>query len=280
MTTSILVTVDESPWSQSAVACPTIHRATSTARGAAVRLTALHVVSVTRIRGRWVQDLAGLLGFEPVVVPEAVEAHYMERGRRLLAEVEAKAAARGVAVSVVLEQGAVADRLVHHADKADLLVMGSRGETEEQFAGQGGGTAERVLRRVSTTTLVVPRGKSALRGVLLGFDGSDGANLALRATLHLAELCDVPVDVVHVAEQAPTPDPLDEARADLAHARLRSVQRVGGEPREALPAEAVRLDCDTLALGFRGHSQIKDVMIGRTVEWLAGRVDLAILVSR
>lgn len=280
MVTSILIAIDGSAWSQSAIQTALWIAERAQGRGVPVRLIGLHIVSVTRIRGRWLQDLAGLIGFEPVVVPEAVEAHYMASGRALLTAFEEQAQARGIQATTVLEQGSVSDRLVHHADKADLLIIGTKGETEEEFVGQGGGTAERVVRRASCSTLVVPLGAREVRGILLAFDGTDGANVALRAVQRLNALCGVPVDVVHVANAPQDVDPLDEARADLAGPLLRSVQQVSGEPREVLAAEAVRLGCDTVAVGYRGRSKVKDLMIGRTVEWLLGRVELTIFVCR
>ena len=48
------------------------------------RIDVLYVLSVSKRKGRFLRDLSGMMGFEPVLVPEAVEAWYEERGREFL----------------------------------------------------------------------------------------------------------------------------------------------------------------------------------------------------
>lgn len=275
MVTTILVPIDDSRWSRGAAA---LARWLAARPEAEVRVTGLHVVNVTQVRGRFLEDLAGLLGFEPVVVPDRVEKHFLDLGRKLLDAFAAACAAEGVACETVLEQGNVVDRIVHHAAAHDLVVLGLRGETEERFPGQGGGTAERVLRRVPTTTLVAPADLRSLSGVVLGYDGSAGANRALVATARLVELARVPVHAVYVGDEAEAVD-LEPVRQRLGDAALTTAV-VPGEPQEVLPAEAARLGYDLLALGYRGRSRIKDIFLGRTTEWLVGHVDIGVLVAR
>lgn len=273
----ILVPVDESRWSLAAL--QTTLDIAKRADGADVQLTLLHVINVTQIRGKLLQDIAGLLGFEPVVVPERVEQHFRDRGQSLLDRAAARCAAVGINSRGVLDQGSVVDRIVHHAAAHDLVVMGGRGDTEAQFPGQGGGTAERILRRANATTLVVPDRQVQLDHFALAYDGSEGSGRALAATRRLAEVCGSDVTLLHVTETTPVPDPLDEARAALGDLAV-GAARCGGEPHEALPAEARAQGCDLLALGYRGRGQLRDVFLGRTTEWLVGSVSLGLLVAR
>lgn len=278
MTTSILVPIDESRFARHAT---TQAIALAARAGGAVTLTGLHVVNVTRLRGRFLQDLAGLLGAEPMVVPERVESHFVERGERLLAAFAAQAEAAGVPHRTLLDRGAVVSRLVHHAASHDLLMMGVRGETEEEFPGQGGGTAERVVRNLETDALMLSGEGDLAADVAVGFDGSDGSVLALRAAARLVERTGGVVHVFHVSEEPPTPDPLDEARRLLVELRATGkLSRIDGEPHEALPAAAAAAGCGTLAIGYRGRSQLKDIFLGRTTEFLLGKVRLALLVAR
>lgn len=278
VTTSILVPLDESHFSRHAV-----QQALGLAArpGADVRLTGLHIVNVTRLRGRILDDLAGLLGAEPMVVPETVERHFVQRGERLLAQFQAQAEAAGVPHQTVLDRGAVVERLVHHAAGHDLVMMGVRGETEEEFPGQGGGTAERVVKALGSNALMLSGEDDLAPDVAVGFDGSDGSVLALRAAGRLAGLTGGSVHVFHVAESPPSPDPLDEARRLLGDLGVPAqVGRIDGEPHEALPAAAAAAGCGTLSLGYRGRSQLKDIFLGRTTEYLLGKVRLALLIAR
>jgi nucleotide-binding universal stress UspA family protein len=278
VTTSILVPLDESRYSHHAVEQAL---ALASRTDTDVRLTGLHVVNVTRLRGRIFQDIVGLLGAEPMVVPERVEGHFVARGERLLARFSEQASAAGVDHTTVLDRGAVVSRIVHHAAGHDLVMMSAHGETEEEFPGQGGSTAERVVRNLVTDALVLSGDGEISRDVAIGFDGSAGSVLAMRAAAHMTHMTGGVIHVFHVAESAPSPDPLDEARRLLVALRATGhLNRVAGEPHEALPAAAAAAGCGTLALGYRGRSQLKDIFLGRTTEFLVGKVQLALLIAR
>ena len=128
MTTRLLVPIDESPWSASAVDLALWIAGQSRTRYEAalvadparaarspVEIEALHVVGVTQVSGRWIEDMAGLLGFEPVVVPEQVEAFYRDRGQKLLDAVRARATTAAAPVRGTLVTGNVADTICAHA---------------------------------------------------------------------------------------------------------------------------------------------------------------------
>ena len=67
----ILVALDESRWS-AAAATTALRLASASPKD--VDLCAVHVVSVAHLSGVLLRDLAGLMGFEPVLVPEKVAA--------------------------------------------------------------------------------------------------------------------------------------------------------------------------------------------------------------
>ncbi len=274
----ILVALDGSPWSEAATRV-----AVQLASGDAPvrRVIGVHVVSVVRMTGRRLRDLAGFLGFEPVIVPGKVETFYQDRGRRILAEFEETCRAAGVGCRTVLEQGNVTECLVRLGDQVDLVVIGARGERELGWPGHGGNTVERVVKTLETSALVVPREQQGLRAVALGYDGSAGAAKALRATRHLVAGRSMPVHAVCVSPGLPTPDPLDEVRACFEGTPVQlACHHRQGEPREILAASAEELGCDLLAVGYRGRSVIGDVFLGRVTEWLLRYVKLALLVSR
>jgi len=116
MSYTILVALDESPWAEAAA--ETAMRVAERAPGP-VRLVALHVLNVTHITGHLLHDLGSFLGFEPVLVPPKVEAVFRVRGQALLDRFVERAQALGLEASAVLDQGAVARRLLHHAAGVD-----------------------------------------------------------------------------------------------------------------------------------------------------------------
>lgn len=274
----ILVALDGSPWSDAVT-----RMAIELCRGAVKppRITAIHVVSVVKLSGRRLRDLAGFLGFEPVIVPERVEAFYRQRGEDILARFSETCEAAGVPHRVILEQGNVVERLTHHGDQADLVLIGARGDRELAWPGRGGTTVERVVKHLETHALVVPRDQGPLTGILLSYDGSAGSAKALRATRHLLEFAPVPVHAVHVSDGHRGPDPLTEVEEHLSGlgASLH-LHRRRGEPHEALVAAASEHGCNLIALGYRERSIIGDVFLGRVTEWLLRYVPVALLVSR
>lgn len=279
MSYTILVALDESPWAEAAA--ETALRVATRAPGP-VRLLALHVLNVTHITGHVLHDLGSLLGFEPVLVPPKVEAVFRERGQALLDRFVAKAEEVGLEARAVLDQGAVAKRLLHHASLVDLVIAGSAGETELSYPGQGGGNLHRLLRESPTTVLVTPRRPLDLTGITLGYDGSDGAQIALRAVLRLASRLQLPVHVRYIRDGR---RPEGDAPVKLALERLRqegltaSGGEVRGEAHEALPVLADEAGDDILALGYRGRSLLKGLMLGRVPERLLGEVELGLLIA-
>jgi len=274
----ILVALDGSSWSD-AVTRMAIELCRNAPRPP--RLTAIHVVSVVRLSGRRLRDLAGFLGFEPVIVPEKVEAFYRQRGEDILSAFGETCDEAGVAHREILEQGNVVERLVHHGDQADLVLIGARGERELAWPGMGGTTVERVVKDLETRAMVVPQEQGPLTGILLSYDGSAGSAKALRATRHLLEFVDVPLHAVHVAHGPMEKDPLAEVETHLQGLRVQlHLHHLQGEPREALVAAASEYDCNIIALGYRKRSIIGDVFLGRVTEWLLRYVPVALLVSR
>ena len=280
MARTLLVGLDESPWGQAAAETALrIAELSATPR----RLVGLHVVGVTHLSGDLVRDLAGLLGFEPVLVPEQVELVYRRRGAKLLERFKLQAVKRGLDVRTLLETGAQVPRMVHHAASADLTLVGVRGESEDQDPGTGGGRVERFVKHAPHNVLVTGRQPVDLAaGVTLGFDGSQGALCALRAVRNLLGGAPMPVQVVHVgAPRVKGVDPLDEAREELEGSGLDcSFVHVEGEPHEALAGAAEEAGHQLLALGYRGRSVLGGLLLGRVTEQLLGRASLSLLIAR
>ena len=130
--------------------------------------------------------------------------------------------------------------------------------------------------------MVVEGDLDRLTGLVLGFDGSAGSSKALRSARHLVEIVPVPLHAVWVGEEAPEPDPLEEVVRyfdDMPGVDLH-LHHLRGEPREALLLAAQRLDCNMIAVGYRGRSRVKDLFLGRVTEWLLRQAEVSLLVSR
>ena len=212
----ILVALDESRWS-AAAATTALRLASASPKD--VDLCAVHVVSVAHLSGVLLRDLAGLMGFEPVLVPEKVAAVYRTRGQALLDRFSARCQAAGLSHSTHLERGNTVTRLVHYANDCDLMICGVRGEEEELDPGTGGGTLERLVRRSPISMLIVSDTAPRLERVAIGYDGSEGSQCAVKAVRHLAEVLELDVRLMFVGEQNSL---LEEPRASLERDGIRT----------------------------------------------------------
>ncbi|MCP4804488.1 MAG: universal stress protein [Proteobacteria bacterium] len=275
----ILVALDESPWADAAAGTAI---ALAAADPDATLLIGVHVVGVTHLSGDLIRDLAGLLGFEPVLVPEHVELVYRRQGRRVLDTFEARCAEAGVRCRTILETGAVLGRLVHHASSADLVVMGALGASETQSPGQGGSLADRFVKASPTSVLCTGRQAVEFNGVTIGYDGSEGARCAVKAVRHLLRGRDTPVRVVYVVDERRGPDfdPLPEGAQALSSERTVETARLVGEAHEALASDCETSGHDLLALGYRGRSFVGELLLGRVTERVLGKARMAVLVAR
>ncbi|MBI5854151.1 MAG: universal stress protein [Nitrospirae bacterium] len=97
----------------------------------------------------------------------------LEGAARLLERAEAKAAATGWDVRAKLLRGRPAEAIARLAkrEKADLLVVGSRGVTEFQPMLLGS-VSRKLLMQVSCPVLVVKKPPKVLRRMVVGTDGS------------------------------------------------------------------------------------------------------------
>ena len=224
------------------------------------------------------RDLAGLMGFEPVLVPEQVDAAYRARGQVLLDRFSARCEAAGLSFSVHLDRGNTVTRLIHHANDCDLLICGVRGEEEELDPGTGGGTLERLVRRSPISMLIVSDTAPRMERVAVGYDGSEGAQCALKAVRHLGEVLRFEALLMYAGEEASV---LEPAKASLERDGIVTECIVmDGEAHEVLAAGAMDAGADLLVMGYRGRSWLSDVLLGRVTEFLLGQLPIAMLVAR
>jgi nucleotide-binding universal stress UspA family protein len=135
--------------------------------------------------------------------------------------------------------------------------------------------------------------------ILVANDGSPGAMKALAAAIGLAERCGAALHMVSVEELPRFPatiDEVEEVKAEESH-RFASViataraqgQAAGvalethlipGHPVEAIVALIGEQQFDLLVVGFMGHSQLYQRIIGGTTDRLVDLAPCAVLVIK
>lgn len=275
MALRILVCLDESTFSKAAMRV-----AVGLQHATGGELTALHVVNVTASSsGNLLQDLAGSLGFEPARVSPDVLAQHVSSGEAVLAEVQSLAAARGHTVDAVVAHGTVRACIADAARLADLVVLGLRGNTEDEFPGQGGGHLDTTLADVNAPLLLCPRDCGDVTSFVLGYDGSVAASHALRAIRNLRDAgLEIPVLAVHVGASGEVLAEVSDALpAGTVSARV--VATEGRTVHDTLAAVAKEQPGSVLAVGFRGRSRSRDFLVGTATEQLVTAGNVALLVA-
>ena len=273
--TQILLALDDSKWS--AAASVVAIGLTQVIDDSS--LAALHVVNVVTASGNFIRDLPGRMGFEPAVVAPDVEEAASDHGRRILGTFKLDAQRVGVETRTTMEKGSVGERIVHHAESSDLLVMGARGETETRFPGQGGSTVAHIMSEASVPVLVVPENGNPVGSVLLAYDGSEGARHAVAAVRRFFSGTSVVVHAVFVALDGVQSSVLDELDSALTGCVVHRHVVQAESVREGLERALESTGADLIALGFRGKNTLKDFVFGSTSEYLAMAGGTMVLVT-
>jgi nucleotide-binding universal stress UspA family protein len=238
-----------------------------------------------------------------------------ERGRDVLADVEAIAAELGRPVRTELREGKPAVQIDEFAAgrDADLIVVGRQGAT-----GLGkrllGGVTEQVLHRSDVPVFVVP-GETQATGdaadytrVLVPTDGSENAEVATRHGATIAREYDAALHVLNVVDlQAEgglfSAGGLERDFVDRLQARGReAVDRVASDVREASPGLDVETavvetksfegaaagireyvadsGTDLVVMGSHGRSNLGRQLLGSVASTVLRTVDVPVLVVK
>lgn len=221
----------------------------------------------------------------------------------------ARLVAAGFRATEAVVGGHPAETIVVHAETGlpDLVIVGTRGL---------GGLRRRVVGSVSAkaaryapTSVLVARTADPIRRVVLGYDASPDADLALDlvASLPFREAVRVTVCTIYEAvaplESGIAPTMVDQVRAahreDLREAREAAIavaadaaRRLGerglyaepragqGAPSDQLMVAAGELAADLVVVGSRGLARIEQFLLGSTSAALLAHPPASVLVAR
>ena len=222
-----------------------------------------------------------------VAVIPAFDVARTELGEAALQELEDElervdAASSGVAVERHVVHGDAAGALVQRAEGADLLVVGSRGRGSITGALLGS-VSSACLHHAPCPVAVVHAAREAPSRIVVGVDGSAGANVALEWAYTEARLRGLPVHAVCAYEEPWTIAAAGAASADvileLRSAMAEEAEAVVDDVRAAAPAGIVvtgaavlsppgqalvgaATAADLLVVGTRGRGGFKSLLLG------------------
>jgi nucleotide-binding universal stress UspA family protein len=241
-------------------------------------------------------DIPPLAAPEMIVIPPNYEEMLRDACTEGLTKAAQRASQAGVRVSQYLEQGKAAKRITACANEigADLIIIGTRGNTGFKRLLLGS-VAEEVVRLAEQPVLTVHPGDERpiepVRKLLFPTDFSPAAEQALAAAnLILAGSEDAEIILVHTYHMASTVVPLGgfgkgspslfaaDAHQIASRATEPSVEALRsrgfrvevvierGDPAEIVTELAGERDVDVIVMGTRGHSKLRQLLMGSTAE--------------
>lgn len=205
-----------------------------------------------------------------------------QRGRAILDEAQALLSAETVPVTTRLMQGDLLSVLRDTAAGTRLIVIGKRGEAADFATGHLGSNLERVVRAARLPIFVASRAFRPILRVLLAFDGSASARLAVERMAANQAFRPLEITLLYVGEERPAIRvAIDEAILSLTAAGLRVMLReMPGEPDEVLRPLVLDEGFDLLVMGAYGHSRIRNLIIGSTTTAMVQAAQIPVLLYR
>ncbi len=194
---SLLVATDGSVYADVAAECGAWLAARLKAR-----ITALYVIDARRLAGHFIRHISEILESCPsAAITDRVRNYYRKQGDAALRRAASLCERYGVKCETSLQTGNVVKIISDESAKADLLMIGERGEDEEFETGFLGSVSEKLVRKVSRPVLLTGLQFREFRRALLAYDGSVAAREAMKMLARLAAALEMEVEAVQMVEE-------------------------------------------------------------------------------
>ena len=271
---NILIASDGSVYADTAAEC-----AAWLAACTGAQVTAMYVVDARRLAGHFIRHFSEVIGESYSGFAMRVREYYHAHGQESLARVATICERHGVACHKKLETGNVVKILATAATNTDLVVMGQRGESEDQETGFLGSVAEQVVRKVERPVLITHLVFREFRRALLAYDGSRPARRAMQMLVRLATTLKIEVDAIQlVGEGDPTTALTEVVRLFKDIPVLLSTHYLVGDSHSLIIEHAKEKNCDLLAMGAYDNRLAESLALGSTTEYLMRNSPVPVLV--
>jgi nucleotide-binding universal stress UspA family protein len=162
------------------------------------------------------------------------------------------------------------------------ITIGKRGEGHGFASAHLGSNLERIIRASKVPVFVASRTYKSIQKVLLAYDGSASAKVAIKRMSGSAVFADLAVTVLCIAQdESSAKTRADEAVGKLQHANIAAVARTAaGEPGDVLNDLVKTEGFDLLVMGAYGHSRIRQLIIGSTTTTMIQTANIPVLLYR
>lgn len=247
-------------------------------------VTAAHVSDVRQLEWLLLADISGSIGAQPyqAALPQ-IQQFQKDKAGVILESVKEAARRRGVPCAALHKTGRLTESILEEEKKADLVILGQRGEHAEQTGEMMGSSVERVVRRSVKPCLVTPGKFKEISQMLIAHDGSLHSTHSLCTGLALASALSLSVAIITVAgdDSIASSTHLDEA---ATHAKKQGVefrsQLLKGDAETEILKFAEANHADLIVMGAYGHTRIREFVLGSTTSHVIRKSRVPVLLTR
>jgi len=162
------------------------------------------------------------------------------------------------------------------------ITIGKRGEGHGFASAHLGSNLERIIRASKVPVFVASRAYKPISKVLVAYDGSASAKVAIDRMSGNAVFADLDVTVLCIGQdESSAKGKADEAVAKLQQVDIAAVARTAaGEPGDVLNDLVKTEGFDLLVMGAYGHSRIRQLIIGSTTTAMIQTANIPVLLYR
>lgn len=244
-----------------------------------IPVVGVYVVDVRLLEESFLADLAGVLGFTYYEgISSKVKEFLEKQGDVVLTEFSVLGREFGARVSVVQNIGVPYKEIASQADPEDLIVIGKVGRKPVKGI-LIGSNSEKVVRHANSPVLMVPQEEREIRNVLVAYDGSENAKIALKICRSLKDVFGYIVKVIHVEEGEDTARGIVEEVRELFGQEIDLISTTGF-PEEKIIQTIREDDIDMLFLGAYGKGRFKELFVGSVTSFLIHHIDIPMLLAK
>ncbi|SIT79402.1 Nucleotide-binding universal stress protein, UspA family [Pontibaca methylaminivorans] len=250
---------------------------------------AMHVLG--RREGAVTADFSGALGLgartalleELSALDEQRAKLAQAKGHAILEDAKAILEQDGIPdVTLRLKKGDLLEAVRELEDESRAIIIGKRGEGADFASGHLGSNLERIVRSSRVPVFVASREFRPISKVLVAYDGSASAKVAIERMAASPVFADLDVCVLTAAQDSTHARKVaGEAVATLHAAGITASSRIAtGEVEDALNKLVSEEGFDLLVMGAYGHGRIRSLIIGSTTTAMIRSVKIPVLLYR
>lgn len=185
-------------------------------------------------------------------------------------------------VTAQLRKGDLLETVQAMEQDIRAITIGKRGEGAGFASGHLGSNLERIVRASKVPVFVASREFRPIDKVLVAYDGSASANVAIERMARSPVFEGLGITVLCVGkEDASTRDKVETAAGTLrAEGMAVEARVVGGDPEDVLQSLVLEEGFELLVMGAYGHSRIRNLIIGSTTTAMIQAVRIPVLLYR